>query len=166
MNEDELWMVLQAGVLVMTIAGLLVWLRWPWMKKKDHGHGHGHKKPKYIEISLTINGKVFPGGSEMPVELPVDKTALAAIEGKDGKGNPVTLTFDTPPTWTVSDGALLSITPAADGATAVVTPLVATGKATVSVTAQIGGKTFTGTSDEIDLAAGTLTSIGITLTVQ
>lgn len=58
----------------------------------------------------------------------------------DAKGNIVSATFPTPPSWSVSDSTILTVSPAADGLSAVVTAVGKIGSASVSVSGTPAGE--------------------------
>lgn len=79
------------------------------------------------------------------------------LQEKDAAGNPVPTSFATPPTWTTSDPTILTVTPSADGTSAVVE---STGKlGTAQVRADMtndAGEPIIGLADlEIVVSAGT-----------
>lgn len=87
--------------------------------------------------------------------------AVAHIQAVDAEGNAATL--DSAPTWTSSDPSIVTVTPAPDGLTAVIgspspAPL---GSAVVTVSAQVGGNTVSGTL-AVDIIGSAATAINIT----
>lgn len=85
-----------------------------------------------------------------------------SIAGADASGNPVTPTFDSPPTWTLVDPSSSGATlvPSADGLTAVLTPGAVGSSLTVNLTAVNGGSTFTASLD-VTVSSSGLASISI-----
>lgn len=72
----------------------------------------------------------------------VQKCALT-LAAKDAKGNAATL--PSPPSWTVSDPTLLTVTPSADGLSAEIAAVGPEGNCQVNVSADLGGgQTVTG----------------------
>lgn len=73
----------------------------------------------------------------------------------DSRGNPASV--DGAPVWASSDETVLTVTPAADGMSAVVDS-VAPGTARISVTADAdmgaGTKTITGVSEDVNVTLG------------
>lgn len=65
--------------------------------------------------------------------LPDDKTAAATVAFVDAKGNPAVV--EGAPVWSSSDPAVLSVVAAADGMSAIVTPVGPLGSAQVKVEA-------------------------------
>lgn len=65
--------------------------------------------------------------------LPDDKTAAAAVAYVDAKGNPAVV--DGVPVWSSSDESIVTVAAAADGLSAVVTPVGPLGAAQVKVEA-------------------------------
>lgn len=124
-------------------------------------------EPQGAAVELQIFVRNFPGqkitliGDSMLVVTDVQKVTLS-IAPVDAKGNPAPV--DGVPTWAVSDATLATITPAADGLSAVVTasgPL-GTFQANVSADADLGAgtTTITGTLD-IQVTASQATSLNI-----
>ena len=67
-----------------------------------------------------------------------------SIVATDGAGNPVAPTFDSPPSWTLSDpSGSNSLVASADGLTAVLTPGQVGSTPTVNLSGIIGGVTLT-----------------------
>lgn len=91
----------------------------------------------------------------MSYTLPVDRKVTAMIQPVDMYGNPALV--EGAPVWTVSDPAVLSITPAADGMSCVVEPLgpLAVAQLKVEGDADLGAgvKTIVGLAD-IEAVAG------------
>lgn len=84
-----------------------------------------------------------------------------SISFLDAEGNPTTVT--EVPVWTVSDPALLAVTPSADGLSAEVTTVgpLGTGQVTVSVTGSDIQGTLTGVLD-VQVIGSAAASIAIT----
>jgi len=70
--------------------------------------------------------------------------------------------FDGPLSWSVSDASLATITPAGDGLSAMLQPLVGSGTVTVSASGAVQGQALSG-SLAVDLAAGLPNGILLTL---
>lgn len=98
--------------------------------------------------------------------------ATYAFTEADAKGNPEASDVGTA-TWTVSDPALLTVVPAADGFSAVVNAAGPVGTATVSVSVdvtdangtEVPGSPFTA-SDDVTVVAGPVSQIALTGTVN
>lgn len=88
----------------------------------------------------------------------VNNTITLTAAFTDAKGNPTAPA--SVPVWTLDNSALATIVPAADGLSAVVTPVGPLGTVTVTVTEG----TVTGTA-AIDLAAGAAASVVVTAVV-
>jgi hypothetical protein len=108
---------------------------------------------------------------KMSTAINVGQTLSLAISFLDQAGSPMltTPTPDSPPTWTQSNAAAETLAVAADGLTAVGTP-VAAGIDTITLTVMVGGVSFSATL-EVDVAAvappaQVLTSVAITPTVS
>lgn len=82
-------------------------------------------------------------------QVPVTASAV------DAKGNPVQTTFAAPPTWVSSDTTILTLVPAADGLSAIVTAVGKLGTASVTVSA-----TPTGASAPISGSASVQVTAG------
>lgn len=96
------------------------------------------------------------------MKLKVTQTLPLSIKPVDAKGNPATV--DGAPQWSVSDPTLATITPAADGLSAVLVPLGPLGSLAVQVSADgdlgEGVKTIVGTA-AVDLIGGDAVSVEI-----
>jgi hypothetical protein len=88
-------------------------------------------------------------------QLPDTGTGTATLTPVDAKGNPTTLPAGTSvPTWTSSNVAI-TVTPAADGMSATLTPTaLATGVIIAASATLPNGTTITGQGDPIDVVAG------------
>lgn len=86
-----------------------------------------------------------------------------SIQPTDVKGNPAAI--DGVPVWSVSDATILSVTPAADGLSAVIVANGPVGTSQVNVQADAdlgaGTTTITGTLD-VQVTASEATALGIT----
>lgn len=89
------------------------------------------------------------------------------VQAKDAKGNP-TSAFDAVPTWGVSDPTILKVVPAADGLSAVVSPVGPLGSGQLQFNALADGKALSGSLDisivpgdavSVDLVAGSPSDI-------
>jgi hypothetical protein len=89
--------------------------------------------------------------------------AVASLAEVDAKGFPVAVapTFDAPPSWTVDDPTVVSLTPSADGTTCTVAGLKP-GNFNLSVAASIAGKAFAGTLPSV-VTAGDAAALSIVL---
>lgn len=85
----------------------------------------------------------------------IQKTTLHVV-ALDARNNPATL--DTPPTWSVSDATVISLTVAPDGLSADIAAVGPDGNSQVNVQAVVGGNTIAGSLDVtvISSAATTL----------
>lgn len=98
--------------------------------------------------------------------LPDDKTASAAIAYVDAKGNPATV--EGAPVWSSSDEAILTVAAAADGFSAVVTPVGPLGSAQIKVVADADmgeGVTEIITIGDVEVVAGSAVAGNLTLSV-
>lgn len=108
-------------------------------------------------VSIDGNAPTILKGNSMSATI--DNIITCTVNVKDKGGNPVGA-LATTPTWTLDNQALATITPAADGLTAVVTPVGPVG--TVNVTATVG--TLTG-SLAVALGAGAPATVTVTAVV-
>lgn len=103
----------------------------------------------------------------MSVVLAVGHKLNMAIAFTDQNGNPMLTapTLDSPPSWSDSNAATETLTPAADGLSCVGTP-VAPGTDVVSLVVVAGGVSFSATlTVTVDAAPQILTAIAIVPTV-
>lgn len=99
--------------------------------------------------------------------LPDDKTAAASVAYVDAKGNPAKV--EGAPVWSSSDDTILSVLAAADGMSAVVTPVGPLGSAQVKIEADAdlgAGVSPIITLADVEVVAGTAVSGNVTLTIQ
>jgi hypothetical protein len=99
--------------------------------------------------------------------LPDDKTASAAVSYTDAKGNAATV--DGAPVWTSSDESILTVAAAADGLSAVITPVGPLGTAQVKVEADAdlgAGVTSLVTLGDIQVVGGQAVAGNINFTVS
>jgi len=104
----------------------------------------------------------------MTATLSVGHTLALSILVLDQFGNPMLepVTYDSPPAWTNSTPAVETLAAAADGQTAVATP-VAPGSDVISLAFTVGGKSFATTLDvTVTPAVQVPTSAQIVATVQ
>jgi hypothetical protein len=98
----------------------------------------------------------------MATSLHVDQIDTQTILATDAKGNPVTVTWDSPPVWINSNPAAATNVVSSDGTSNVLTP-VSTGiglSTTVGVAAMLGGVPFSA-STTYTIIAGTVAQIAI-----
>lgn len=101
------------------------------------------------------------------MNMKVNDQLPITIQAADEFGNPTSANFDAPPAWSVSDSTVATVTPAADGLSAVVTsPSGKLASCTVQVAGTVGGQPVQGSlqltmvagdTAEITLAPGTPT---------
>lgn len=120
---------------------------------------HKRKRSRALHIEFFVNGKRVHKMFSLKDSQQVPFTVVA----KDAKGNPTTA-FDAVPTWGVSDGTILKVVPAADGLSAVVSPVGPLGTGQLQFNALSDGKALSGALDvqivpgdavSVDLVAGT-----------
>jgi len=115
-----------------------------------------------LTFSITTPcGVKITGDSPMALVLKDNQSVTYTIGGKDSAGNPAGITG--PVTWALSDSTVLSVTPAADGMSAVVAalgPLSTAAGVQLTVT-DTGDGGLTG-SDNITVVASSPTSLSLT----
>lgn len=89
----------------------------------------------------------------------IQKVGLT-LKATDAKNNPAVL--PTPPVWSVSDPAILAITPAVDGMSAEVAAVGPEGTAQVIVKADLGGGQSASGSLDIQVVGSAATTISVT----
>lgn len=112
----------------------------------------------------TPEGKISistPRGTQTMTTIKDNQTDTITLEVDDAAGNSIPLTdvqFPSPPTWTSSDPTVLTVTPNADGLSAVGATTGKLGTSTVSVSATTSdGRSISG-SDEVDVTTSAPTS--------
>lgn len=136
------------------------------LRRHRHHHHHHHHRPTPVliinnfAVELIAQEKVI-----MATSLHLDNLGNLAIVFADSKLNPISPapTPDAPPSWSVSDATVASLAVAADGLTAVLTPLVSGGTTTVALSLVLGGTTFSASLD-VSITAGAVASVAITMT--
>lgn len=116
---------------------------------------------KLVLTGVTLEPTMFWEKGANKMQMTDSQTAVMHIEAQTAEGNPAKL--DTPPTYSSSDSAIVIVTPAADGMSAVISsptpaPL---GSAVVTVEAVVKGKTISATL-AVDIVAGTAAVLNIT----
>ena len=97
------------------------------------------RKPVRFVIKFKPVGK--RGTLPMSPSITAIQDVAALATPVDAKGNVVTASFPTPPSWSTSDSTILTVAPAADGLSAVVTAVGKLGTASVSVSGTPAGET-------------------------
>jgi len=90
------------------------------------------------------------------MQLPDDKSVTASLAYVDAKGNPALV--EGAPVWTTDRPDIVTVTPAADGMSAVIAPVGPLGSAQISVDADAdlgAGVTNLTTLGQVDVIAGT-----------
>lgn len=110
-----------------------------------------------VRFRLTFG----PIGDSMETITAVQQVPATAAP-VDAKGNPVTTTFPTPPSWLSSDTTVLTVTPSADGLSAVATAVGKIGSATITVSGTPSGETspISGTA-EVQVTAAQAASFAL-----
>ncbi len=90
----------------------------------------------------------------MQTDLPVTDKVTAHARPVDARGNPVTVTLDAPPTWTPANPLILSVAPAVDGLSCVLTA-IEVGSTDVTVAGAFKGTALTPAVFTVNIAAGT-----------
>lgn len=118
--------------------------------------------PPAVALVITLRG-VSKGENGMQV---ADNGKVdAVLEADDAVGN-AGAALDSPPAWSVSDSAMASVSPAADGMSAVVTPSGKLGSFSIHAEATAGGKPLSADSESIDVVVGAASSLKVTLTAE
>jgi hypothetical protein len=117
------------------------------------------------EIHVSACEKIiFTGGVRMELVIADSQQFRVEIQPVDKAGNPGTLA--TVPVWSASDPTILTVAPAADGMSAVVSGTGKLGAAQVHVTAESdptsGVNTITGTVD-VQVVGGKAVSLRLTV---
>lgn len=95
------------------------------------------RRPRIL-FRITAGGFVFHSKGVFYMDLPIDATSVsAALAFVDKKGNPVPAVVQGVPGWTLDVAANVSVTPAADGLSAVFAPLGPTGTTIVTVAGSV-----------------------------
>lgn len=124
-------------------------------QRERHRMRSHHHHRKRLAIFISTDGLDKVGAILIPEErivlmdqVTVGHTDTIAIVQVDQNGNPMKtpVAFDAPPAWTNVPGSppIDGLVVAADGSTAVATALAA-GQDTITVTATVGGVTYTAT---------------------
>lgn len=144
---------MQSYLLLLTILAFLIWLF----------TSPRHKKTViYFDVLYLDTKKLLKGISSMFLtDLQKVSVSIAPV---DAMGNPAKL--DGVPSWTVSDETILTVTPAEDGMSAVVSTVGPLGMAQVAVVADAdlgeGVTTIAGTLDiEVIASAATALSVSV-----
>lgn len=100
-----------------------------------------HRRVKKRAVKLVIH--IGPPGAHMSTSITVIQQVPGQISGSlDAKGNTLPVpSFTTPPSWTSSDTTVLTVAPAADGLSAVITAVGKIGSATITVSGTPTGET-------------------------
>lgn len=131
----------------------------------DHGrrpHPHRRRIRVWLGIGETRVLMRPNEGMFTMSNLRLDQTVTLSIEAVDAAGNPVPAVFDAPPSWSNSAESVATMAVAADSLTAVLTPVAGSlgQSTTVTVSAVIGGATFSATMD-YTITAGAVAGIRI-----
>lgn len=108
-------------------------------------------------LLVRLKGEALHGELQMSKTLNIGGTSTASVTYADAAGANVAVSGA--PSWSVDDASVASVTPAADGLSALVTAL-AVGTATISVVAEgdptpgVDTITLTGTVNVVDEATG------------
>ena len=133
-----------------------VFFRWHHRHHKHH-HFHPHVWLRVGQTAILLNSLER---TYVMSQLHIDQIVTLSLVAVDAKGNPVTLTPDSPPVWTNTDETAASSAVSADGLTDVLTPVTVGKTTTVNVSVAIGGVTFTATIDEA-VVAGAVAGVKI-----
>ncbi len=116
-----------------------------------------HKHGRHLATSLVF---LINGEQVTHMTLKDSQTVTLTLKALDSKGQPATLA--NPPVWTLSDATLATLTAAADGLSAVITPLGPVGSFTVQASETTGASSFVSDPFPIDVVGGDAVSIVIT----
>lgn len=135
-------------------------MHWFWRRRHHHHHHHHHERVWLIVNNFAVQLK--PNQEiHMAQTLTDNQIDNLAIVATDGAGNPVSPTFDSPPTWTLSDPSNSNtLAASADGLTAVLTPGQVGSTPTVNLSGIIGGVTLTA-SLAVSIVSSAVVSISI-----
>ena len=115
-----------------------------------------------LVITATIGRNIVEGILPMAITITASQFFTAAVSAVDARGNPATL--DGPPTWTVSDPALLALTVETDGS-ARVAAVGPTGNAQLTVTADADlGEGVRALSGLLDVTVAPGEAVALTIT--
>jgi hypothetical protein len=119
-------------------------------------------------VALTFTRAVYSDGAvernPMAVSMSDTQSVVLALGTNDAKGNPTPLpTFDSPPVYVSSNPAIVTVTPAADGLTAVAAAVGPVGSSTVSVTGSVGGVALAAAAIDVTIT-GVGPAVALTLT--
>jgi hypothetical protein len=128
---------------------------------------HHHRRTPKVRMTLRYGAFAVTFEGDSMFTLPDDKTAAASVAYVDAKGNPAKV--EGAPVWSSSDDTILSVLAAADGMSAVVTPVGPLGSAQVKIEADAdlgAGVSPIITLADVEVVAGTAVSGNVTLTIQ
>lgn len=124
---------------------------------KAHKRGHRHRRP-VADAILFLNED---GEEVSDMNLKDNNQLPISISPADEFGNPTQSAFDAAPTWSVDDVSIATVSPAADGLSAVVTPTGKLGSCNVQALGLVGGNQIQGTL-ELDIIAGDVAEVTLT----
>lgn len=130
--------------------------------------GHRHHCPPTARVTLRFGAiaVTFNATGGFMTTLPDDKVANATIAYVDAKDNAAQV--EGAPVWTSSDAAILSVVAAADGMSAVISPVGPLGTAQVKIEADAdlgAGVTPVITLGDFEVVAGSAVTGNLSVTV-
>lgn len=123
------------------------------------------EEPKVVTILLTcvtLNPIKFWEIGVKNMQMNSQQESVASLQGVDADGNPTNVVFDSPPSWSSDDPAVVTVTPAPDGLTCVIgSPSPGpVGSAVVTLDGVIKGKTVQATL-AVDIIAADAVAVNI-----
>jgi len=109
--------------------------------------------------------RLYSGGKRMvKMNLKDSQQVTVSAVIEDAKGVAVTgAQFDAPPTNGLDDASFGAVTPAADGLSALFVPNGKQGICHIQFSASVGGKSFSGQSEDINVIPGDATQVVLSL---
>lgn len=132
---------------------------------RSHHHDHHRRATPVLHVGTFAVRLVPQEQIHMASQLHIDQLGNLSITFADSTNNPIVPapTPDAPPTWTVDDLTVATIVVAADGMSAVMTPIKVSGVSTVTLALVVGGTKW-GAVMAVTIVAGAIASVAIVLT--
>lgn len=124
-----------------------------------------HRHPPVVRVTLRFGAFIVSFQGDFMFTLPDDATANAAVAYVDAKGKPAKV--DGAPVWSSSDEAILTVVAAADGMSAVVTPVdLGTAQVKIVADADLGaGVTEIITLGDVEVVGGQAVAGNVTFAI-